>query len=235
MSWTAASLTSAVTLVPLTAPSTHLVEITLALIVLIDRLLILLRRRADVLELVSLRLKWDALRLQVKQEAEQLETDIEAFVLTKARWQPLEVASPAGNSPVIESDNTLRSSSSLPSSSMPDSIYSPSRRRPRQSLEVPLLRSHITNLKIRTNILKTTALKRAGTMLDRIIDQAGPMKGLGGIDGPEEHPEPIGAVPDAMLDLQDELEANVEGLQEQVEWCRQLEKQWEQCVCHKLY
>lgn len=61
-----------------------------------------------------------------------------------------------------------------------------------------------------------------------MIDCAGPLKDLGGVDGPVTG-ELVegGAVPDGLLDIQEELERDVEKLGSKVTWCRKLEKQWE--------
>jgi len=80
--------TTAATLLPLTPPSTHLVSITLALIVVIDRLLTLLRHRGELLELTSMRLQWDALRWQILQETTRVRTEIDDIARGKGRWIP---------------------------------------------------------------------------------------------------------------------------------------------------
>lgn len=100
-------------------------------------------------------------------------------------------------------------------------------RTPKGSLQLPLLRSHIVNLDIRHQTLSTTLTTRAGAVLDKMIDHAGPLEGLGGIAGRKTNKaDAAGAVPDELLDLQDGLEREIEGLAERLEVCRELERQW---------
>ena len=69
-------------------------------------------------------------------------------------------------------------------------------------------------------------LPRAGALLDKMIDIAGPLKGLGGVDGPkEEEQEGDGAVPEELLDAQEDLEAQAAQVGEHVAWCQKLEGQ----------
>jgi hypothetical protein len=66
-----------------------------------------------------------------------------------------------------------------------------------------------------------------------MIDIAGPLKGLGGINGPPEQGEDgegDGAVPEELLDAQDELEALAAAVGEDVHWCQQMELQCIKCV-----
>jgi len=59
-----------------------------------------------------------------------------------------------------------------------------------------------------------------------MIDVAGPLKGLGGVDGPlDEGAEGDGAVPGELLDAQDDLEAQATKIGEHVQWCQRLEAQ----------
>ena len=59
-----------------------------------------------------------------------------------------------------------------------------------------------------------------------MIDIAGPLKGLGGVNGPlHEGKEGDGAVPGELLDAQDDLEAQVTSMGKHVQWCQQLEAQ----------
>jgi hypothetical protein len=85
----------AATLLPLTPPSTYLVSITLALILLIDKLLTLLRQRGDLLELTSLRLQWDMLRWGIVQETRKIKAEVDILVKEKQRWKPDEDARPS--------------------------------------------------------------------------------------------------------------------------------------------
>jgi hypothetical protein len=59
-----------------------------------------------------------------------------------------------------------------------------------------------------------------------MIDHAGPLRDLGGVNGPTTDVQEGGAVPDELLDIQDELEGDCEKVRALVEWCKQLEQQW---------
>ena len=78
----------AATLLPLSLPSTHLISVTLDLIVLIDRLLTLLRYRGQLLELTGLRLQWDELRWQVMTDLRKLDSEVDELVRDRGTWRP---------------------------------------------------------------------------------------------------------------------------------------------------
>ncbi|KAL1411463.1 hypothetical protein Q8F55_002419 [Vanrija albida] len=80
--------TRQMTRVPLTQPSTDLVEVTLDLILLIDQLLTHLRQRRAVLDLASLRLQWDDIRFEVTRESESVKGEIEHVVSEAQAWVP---------------------------------------------------------------------------------------------------------------------------------------------------
>nr|XP_031863414.1 uncharacterized protein CI109_001290 [Kwoniella shandongensis]KAA5530486.1 hypothetical protein CI109_001290 [Kwoniella shandongensis] len=263
--------TRAVTLLPLTPPSTHLVSITLDLIVLIDRLLTLLRHRGHVLELTSLRLQWDQVRWQIMCEARKLQAEVDDVVRDKGRWTPSSMpdtpengvarynvekgdesqVGPEGDDRVsvtstptrpTQTPGTIKSLHSLASAkvnnaSAPTSSLSPSPSRralsSKRSMLLPLLHSHLVSMKIRHRNLVSTQSSRCGSLLDRMIDVAGPLKGLGDVHGPckgDKNDE--GAVPEELLDLQDDLDKEVEELGGKVEWCKTLEEHWKLCESH---
>jgi hypothetical protein len=59
-----------------------------------------------------------------------------------------------------------------------------------------------------------------------MIDLAGPMKGLGNVDGPTlTEVEGEGAVPDSLLDAQDDLDLQTTQMGKDVIWLQQLEVQ----------
>lgn len=252
---------AAITLVPLTRPSTELVEITLVLILLIDKLLTLLRRRCDVLELTRTRLKWDELRWRFRSESVQLQADVDAFLVGRA------AGSPQASAKAVESESetpTTHSSRQAPSGipstpvrpkNLPDgSNASPSITTPNHadlfasltrspSLDFatasPLHRSPgptstpgpastITAFRMRQRRIAHLA-ERSGQLLDRMIDQATPLVDLGDTSGPSapssERAE--GAVPDQLLDLQDELEVQIVAIEKKLGLCKSLVKQQE--------
>ncbi|WVQ73988.1 hypothetical protein IAR50_003569 [Cryptococcus sp. DSM 104548] len=259
--------TRAATLLPLTPPSTHLVSITLDLIVLIDRILSLLRRRGLLLDLTNLRLQWDQTRWSVMTESESLQVEVDAMVQDKARWVPVDMSSstpvkPEGRKSLGASPDSLERSPQTPivrdtssnsiSSASGASAESAAKRRlsttsvnssfwrpigtPDRSLHIPLLHSQLVNLRIRHKNLLKTHMSRSGTLLDRMIDVASHLRDLGDTKGPTradlEEKKDGGAVPDELLDLQDELDASVGELGEKVEWCGELEQHWKLSETH---
>ncbi|ORX35731.1 hypothetical protein BD324DRAFT_74013 [Kockovaella imperatae] len=265
--------TREVTSLPLTAPSTHLISITLDLIVVVDRLLTLLRRRMEVLELTSLRLKWDQLRWDILSETNQIRDEIEAIIVGKGRWKPpvarvvqssprprregrlvesqgwdpASCMTPSLSSAAIEgiasSSSTSSNLSAMTVDVTPCRMNDPDRRSSpsdvslstasreastptRVLLGLQLLHSQISNVEIRHKNLTSTLVARSGKILDKMVDVAGPLNGLGGIDGPFKHEIGGSAVPDELLDLQDEMEEQVGQASAGLAWCKALEKQW---------
>ncbi|KAG8984242.1 hypothetical protein FRB94_000343 [Tulasnella sp. JGI-2019a] len=70
----------------LSPEDTDLIELTLETLFALDKLIHLLRVRADNLEQIDLRLKWEDLRVGAWRERKALLEDISRFVKTKARW-----------------------------------------------------------------------------------------------------------------------------------------------------
>ena len=229
----------------------------------------------ELLELTSLRLKWDQLRWEIMAETSEVRAEIKAIVEGKGRWKPPTIRAPDDPStpgkkrfsvgpasgsrnrvqttPIPTSVSKLGSSTSLSSElSTVTSEMSPSgspedRRRTsssslalsamrdmstpsRNSLQLPILHSQISNVEIRHNNLKSTLLARSGKILDKMVDVAGPLRGLGGTLGRIEEEADGGAVPDELLDLQDTLEEDVQGAGAGIAWCRGLEEEWKSYV-----
>ncbi|WVW84085.1 hypothetical protein I302_106114 [Kwoniella bestiolae CBS 10118] len=264
--------TRAATVLPLTPPSTHLVSITLDLIVLIDRLLKLLRHRGALLELVAVRLRWDQIRWQIHLETEKIRSEVTQIVQDKGRWQPVTEAvtsrhhhvhsgfprsldaaalesvptTPLSRIPGLPDVSSTTSDLQSPRISSPasrlstsspttESTKSPkSHITPRRSLHIPLLHSQLVNLKIRQQNLVSNQVKRSGGLLDRMIDIAGPLKDLGGVSGPiaDQEESGIGAVPEDMLDIQDDVDEKVNDLSGRIAWCKQLEEHWKTSEAH---
>ncbi|TXT08968.1 hypothetical protein VHUM_02442 [Vanrija humicola] len=259
--------TRQMTRVPLTKPSTDLVEVTLDLILLIDQLLTHLRQRRAVLDLASLRLQWDDRRFEVTREIESMKGEIEHVVSEAQAWVPgmplpdrpepryrgglpgstsntslPETASTPSTppSPVKRSlpPSPTKATSSLPGSRSPRVPGSPTKANtPRPGLHLSILHSQIVGLQTRQRNFQYNLVKRSGGILDRMIDIAvGPArsKNLGGIDGPgNEGQDPNhGKVPDALIDLQDEIERKAEEMEEIVRWCTEFELQTRQAHEH---
>lgn len=91
-------------------------------------------------------------------------------------------------------------------------------------MHLPLLQTQLRNLSIRQTSLEANLLKRTGATLDKMIDQAARLKGLGGTDGPREALMDAGegAVPERLLDIQDELELRVGEIKDDLVWGREL-------------
>ncbi|WWC70145.1 uncharacterized protein I206_104092 [Kwoniella pini CBS 10737] len=236
-------MTRAATLLPLTPPSTHLVSITLDLIVLIDRILTLLRKRGQLLDLTLTRLHWDQMRWEIGKETKKIRDEIAEIVQNKGKWLPavgikhseLSVAAvPQTPSPVMTtlprsgSFTTLIDPSNSPSTP-PRQSASKMHFSPRHSLHIPLLHSQLVSLNVRHRNLTSNQLTRSSILLDKMIDLAAPLRGLGDINGPAETES---AVPDVFLDLQDEVDARAKETSDRIDWCKQLEKQWEKCRIH---
>ncbi|CAK9781086.1 hypothetical protein CC85DRAFT_325599 [Cutaneotrichosporon oleaginosum] len=251
--------TRQITRVPLTQPSTDLVEVTLDLILLIDQLLAVLRNRGSILELTSLRLQWDDLRYEVRRETESVTAEIEHVVAeaqawlpgapTAPRWEPrrrrssaqlppspsirpslseqsLPEHAVAPSTPPLGAKQILRSPNRTPSpTKLPGSPTKP-HNVPRSALHISILRSQLVGLQTRHHNLQYSLVRRSGQILDKMIDQAGKLKDLGGVDGPlDEDGQRQHAIPDALIDLQEEIEARATDIGDRVKWCSSFEQQ----------
>lgn len=247
------------TRVPLTQPSTDLVEVTLDLILLIDQLLQVLRSRGSILELASLRLQWDDLRYEVRRESESVKSEIDHVVTDAQAWLPGAAAAPrweprrrasehhppspqmhASSSdgslgehatipktPPLGSNQILRSPNRTPSPTKAPGSPTKPHNVPRSALHLSILRSQLVGLQTRHRNLQYNLVKRSGAILDKMIDQAGRLKDLGGVEGPlqEEDRQRQHAIPDALIDLQEELEARATDIGGRVTWCSSFEQQ----------
>lgn len=233
-----------ITLSPLSPPSTELVSITLDLIVIVDRLLTLLRQRSELIDLCRLRLKWEALRSQCLQDCDRFSTDVDDIVTDYLDWLPgtgqtapsdLASVNDTKRSPVLSSQispSDTRSAAPYtppaptkyggsPSTS-PNSSFRMRASPSMNKLRLPLIRSRIESLQIRYDTLSLTSAPRLGAMVDKMIDTAAPLKTNDVAQGSEH----TGAVPEYLLDAQDDLEVRVSGLSSTLDMCRLLEKRW---------
>ena len=228
-------------------------SITLSLIVLIDRLLHLLRQRSELLDLTLLRLQWDSIRWQIGQETARIRADIQAIVEKQGGWasslsdafSPSHEASPEED--LLAASDTR---TSLPThiryrlegpGTQDQDHRSPDTSISSRRYHLPLLHSQIVNMEIRQRNLSTNLLSRSGKILDRMIDVAVPLKGLGGVSGSDDRNNANanrslelgaeeGAVPNKLLDIQDDLEKGFADLSSQLAWCRALEELWTRYV-----
>lgn len=98
---------------------------------------------------------------------------------------------------------------------------------PRSALHISILRSQLVGLQTRHRNLQYNLVKRSGAILDKMIDHAGRLQDLGGVEGPlqEEERHRERAIPDALIDLQEELEARAVDIGDRVAWCNSFEQQ----------
>ncbi|KAJ1308517.1 hypothetical protein OPQ81_004221 [Rhizoctonia solani] len=80
--------TKAATQRNLSREDTDLIEVTLTTLLALDRLLHLLRDRAENLELMAIRLTWEEQRLLAWNEHNSTLADLRAFISNRARWTP---------------------------------------------------------------------------------------------------------------------------------------------------
>ncbi|CAE7226528.1 unnamed protein product [Rhizoctonia solani] len=78
--------TKAATQRNLSREDTDLIEVTLTTLLALDRLLHLLRGRAENLELMSIRLTWEEQRLLAWNEHQSILADLRAYITNRARW-----------------------------------------------------------------------------------------------------------------------------------------------------
>lgn len=182
-----------VTLSPLTPPSTELVSITLALIVVVDNLLTLLRQRGELLDLCQLYLEWNELYRVSLHQCTVIKGEVDAALATYREWVPGTIDPPRTD---VEVNDVERSAVVGAAPAASDTR--------RTSAHARLL-----DLQDRFDHLSEHDVPSAGILLDRMIDLAAPLKGSGGIPGSKEASEEDveGAVPTTILDRQDELEA----------------------------
>lgn len=255
--YTIADRPSAVTLVPLTRPSTELVSITLDLVVLVDRLLMLLRDRYEVLALMRLRLEWDRARWTVVKDTRGMVDGLD-----RALERVFHGASNAedSNKDGVHTMEQVSIDCGASDKQLPNQI-SQNHSRPSPTKPVPnrysyqsqttaasssLLPSALSSATITHSAITNGALKEAGLLMDQMIDRAGPLKGLGGVEGPFQSKSKgldgnngegtieagAGAVPDILLDIQDELEMEVTAASEQIQWANQVWKWHETSVSY---
>ncbi|WVR06884.1 hypothetical protein IAU60_003920 [Kwoniella sp. DSM 27419] len=216
-------MTRAATLLPLTPPSTHLVSIALDLIVLVDLLLTKLRHRYDLLELTLARLEWDRIRWEVESETRRVREEVDRMVQEQSAWT-LGTQSDDENR---STEGTLKNQSSVSPEVIKGDAASPigrlsaksegassspvgevSRRCDlRKPARYTLWQSRLDEIRLRQEQISSRAAQ-SGSALDRMIDLAGPLKGLGGVYGPASDTGQ-NAIPDELLDEQDNLEAKV--------------------------
>lgn len=201
-----------VTQAPLTPPSTELVSLTLALIVVIDRLLAMLRQRSEVIELCRLRLEWESIQSLAFDELSKITHGIGLFADEYRTWIPGQVEESIG-----------RASSEKIMSKAHEGCLDPIG--PASATSRSTIRDRLISLQNRLNQLAKTDVARTGRLLDCMIDIAA---GLKGCETYQTTPQETGqgAVPTLLLDRQDELEERQSRLLQQLGLCRSMEQSW---------
>ncbi|KAG9128284.1 hypothetical protein FRC07_001925, partial [Ceratobasidium sp. 392] len=116
MVWCAnAKFSQAATQRNLSREDTDLIEVTLTTLLALDRLMHLLRGRAENLDLMATRLAWEDQRMFAWQEREAILRDLRTFITTRAQWTPAAVDQPP---PVVHTPLNRRLSSSSTASGM---------------------------------------------------------------------------------------------------------------------
>lgn len=235
------------TRLPLTQPSTDLVEVTLDLILLIDQLLTVLRQRGALLDLTSYRLQWDDLRHEVSREADSVNAEIEHVVAEAQAWIPgqslperrasSKLSSRPMVVPVSGGSDAAQGPSTPPGSPKKEAAMNTSRKAappsptkagggPKSALHLSILRSQLVGLQTRQRNFAYTLVKRSTAVLDKMIDAAARLDRLGGVTGPlDDAANSHNAVPEQLIELQEAIEDNAKGMSERVTWCSEFEFQ----------
>ena len=180
------------TAVPLTKSSTHLVSITLDLIVIVEQLFEALRREAVILELVTLRLAWDRIRLQLINGIKNLAKDIRNLRSNlTAEFPTFLQGSPTNSSKAASFEGT----------------------------PIP---QRLAYLETTIRYLGDACQHECGGLVDRMIDLAGLIPAIQDNDDARWNSAPAVrmSVPDTMLDIQEDLELQVNDLVSQIELLR---------------
>ncbi|PCH41615.1 hypothetical protein WOLCODRAFT_71007 [Wolfiporia cocos MD-104 SS10] len=175
----------------LTTEDTNLIELTLHTITALDKLLHLLRDRADSLDLLKIRLTWEERRTAAWKDLRQLLSDIKQFLTTRARWSPnaYDAILPEDEppkEPIMRRRNSVVSITSTMSDSA--SQLAPCYSRSNRFKLAETLTREAAHFGSRVSNLKHTKIASAGKTLDKLIDRS------------------RNPVPDELLDEQDKLE-----------------------------
>ncbi|KAF8631269.1 hypothetical protein AX15_002595 [Amanita polypyramis BW_CC] len=179
-------LTKAATQRNLSPEDTDLIELTLTTIYELDRLLHLLRGRAENLELLGVRLTWEEHRISAWVDLRKLMDDLRTFVITRARWAPSVYDTTTKEEP---NEITRRGSVASFASTMSDSSNTTTAfsRGARFKL-AELLSRDAAQFASRISNLRHGKITTAGKVLDKLIDMSRK------------------PVPDILLDEQEKLE-----------------------------
>ena len=182
----------------LSPEDTDLIELALTTIYELDKLLHLLRDRTDNLDLLGVRLTWEERRRAAWTELSKLQTDLNAFLTTRARWSSSVYQDLVAPPPSSTNFTLARRSSviSLSSVSSEISLGAPALSRSVRYKVADLLTKDAAQLSGRITTLRHGNVHSAGKALDKLIDRK--------------------EVPTEILDEQDRLEEKAVGKMENV-------------------
>lgn len=135
----------------LSPQDTDLIEVTLSTLYALDKLFNLLRNRSELLELLSLRLTWEELRLRALTDHTEIMADSRAFLMNCARWSPTIYSSSTSTSSGGKAESLTRSA--------------------RFSLADSLSKS-VTQISSRISTLRHGHVSMSAKTLDRFIEES---------------------------------------------------------------
>ncbi|CAE6418687.1 unnamed protein product [Rhizoctonia solani] len=199
--------TKAATQRNLSREDTDLIEVTLTTLLALDRLLHLLRGRAENLELMSIRLTWEEQRLLAWNEHQSTLTDLRAFITNRARWTAAcfeQTPQPSASA----LDRRLSSASNA--SGPPGDITSTRSSLSRGSRFMLGETLSLDAAQLSTRLLGLSkSVAASGKTLDKLIDSS--------------HRKPV---PDEILDEQDKIENESGATQEAGKFTMAMVMQW---------
>ncbi|CEL59424.1 hypothetical protein RSOLAG1IB_03357 [Rhizoctonia solani AG-1 IB] len=201
--------TKAATQRNLSREDTDLIEVTLTTLLALDRLLHLLRGRAENLELMSIRLTWEEQRLLTWNEHHSILADLRAFITNRARWSIASLEqTPQPSASASALDRRLSSASNA--SGPPGDLTSTRSSLSRSSRYMLGETLSLDAAQISTRLLAVNkSVVASGKSLDKLIDSS--------------HRKPV---PDEILDEQDKIENESGGMQEAGKFAMAMVMQW---------
>ncbi|CAE6369587.1 unnamed protein product [Rhizoctonia solani] len=200
--------TKAATQRNLSREDTDLIEVTLTTLLALDRLLHLLRGRAENLELMSIRLTWEEQRLLAWNEHQSILADLRAFITNKARWSTASLEQrpqPSASASAIDRRLSSASNASGPPGDLTtrSSLSRGSRYMLGETLSLDAAQLSTRLLGVNKSVVAS------GKTLDKLIDSS--------------HRKPV---PDEILDEQDKIENESGSMQEAGKFAMAMVMQW---------
>ncbi|QRW15920.1 hypothetical protein RhiXN_03921 [Rhizoctonia solani] len=200
--------TKAATQRNLSREDTDLIEVTLTTLLALDRLLHLLRGRAENLELMSIRLTWEEQRLLAWNEHQSILADLRAFITNKARWSTAsleQTPQPSASASAIDRRLSSASNASGPPGDLTtrSSLSRGSRYMLGETLSLDAAQLSTRLLGVNKSVVAS------GKTLDKLIDSS--------------HRKPV---PDEILDEQDKIENESGSMQEAGKFAMAMVMQW---------